>query len=147
MSYTYSFTVGSYTAPDLSSSLDNAYLIGPSFPLQFYPNGDILLDTDESVLNSDIRLSAFVRPYGIPLFPLGVGIEDFAFDQLDEVIRAELEIHVSDGVSSSVDGIVIDRSFYFEESENSLKVIVPYVNTRINKNQSSVIVTERHKVG
>lgn len=147
MSYTYTFTVGGSVVTELEDLLENSYLVGPAFPLQFYPNGDMLLDTNENVLNSDIRLATFVRPYGIPLFPLGVGVEEFAFDNLDEVLMTELEIHVSDGVSNSVDGVLVQGSFQFEEDENTLKFVVPYMNTRINKIQSSVIVTQRHKVG
>lgn len=129
-----------------SSRINSAYLVGIAFPLQFDRGSDIVLNVDESVLNDDIQLATFIRPYGIPLYPLGVGAEEFVFDPLDDVLETELEVHISDGLSESVDGIVVEGSFSFKEDENTLEVVVPYLNVRTRKNQQSVLAIPRAKV-
>jgi hypothetical protein len=130
----------------MSNGTDNAERVSFDFPLQFEVNGDARLSVDEKATNDTIQLAVFIRPYGIPLFPLGVGVKDYAFDPNDEVLQAELEIHITDGLSESVDGIQVGSPFTFAEDENELSVAVPYLNTRTLQNSRSVISIPRHKV-
>lgn len=145
MSYTYTFTIAE-EAPSVAERVETADRISFDFPLQFEANGDARLTVDEKALNDNIQIAVFIRPYGIPLFPLGVGVEDYCFDPNDEVLQAELETHITDGLSESVDGIQVDSQFVFTEDENELKVAVPYLNTRTLQNSRSVISIPRHKV-
>lgn len=146
MSYVYSFFVSDAAAARQVARVQSAYLVSFDFPLQFESDGDARLTVDEKALNDTIQLAVFIRPYGIPLYPLGIGVEDYSFDPNDQVLQAQLEVHITDGLSESVEGIQVQKVFQFDEDENKLSVAVPYLNTRTLKNSRSVISIPRQKV-
>lgn len=128
------------------SILEDATLVTFDFPLQFEDNGNAKLTVDEKALNDNIKLAVFIKPLGVPLYPLGVGVQDYAFDPNDEILQAELAVHITDGLSESVDGIKVNPDFAFDEQEDTLNVAVPYVNTKTRKSFQTVISIPRHKV-
>jgi hypothetical protein len=116
------------------------------FPLQFTLDGNAQLTSEDKGINDSIRLVSFLRPYGIPLYPLGIGVQYYVFDPNDYVLQGELQVHIADGLGEAIDNIKVEDFFAFEEDENSLRVTVPYINTRTMKNGMSVIAIPKQEV-
>lgn len=129
-------------------SLEGHYLTTFDFPLRFQPSCDIVKTHDEKALNDNIQISVFVRKYGIPLFPLGVGVEEFCFEPMDIPTKAALSMHLRDGIDLGVDGLKVngDITFIEDPTQNKLSIAVPYLNTKVSKNQQSVISAPKTKV-
>jgi hypothetical protein len=149
--YSYSFETQEAPPPvypDRIPEEGEHYLISFDFPLRFKSNCDIVRCYDEKALNDDVKLSVFIRKYGIPLFPLGVGVEEFCFEPMDIPTQAALSMHLRDGVDLGVDGLKVNGDITFVEhpTQNKLSIAVPYLNTRIGKNQQSVISAPKTKV-
>jgi hypothetical protein len=68
------------------------------------------------------------------------------FDPNDYVLQGELQVHIADGLGEAIDNIKVEDFFAFEEDENSLRVTVPYINTRTMKNGMSVIAIPKQEV-
>jgi len=133
-------TLGTIHTPTSIPEEDSKHwLMSVDFPLRFGSDCDVSLTTDDAAVNDTMKLVTFVRKHGVPLLPLGFGVDQFVFELNDIVLQTVIEIDLSENLNSGVDGIMVAPNFDFEADESSLKVGIPYMNTKVRKDKYSVI--------
>jgi len=118
-----------------------------SLPLRFMHDGDVVRVTRDVGIDDDLKMSTFVRRYGIPLFEFGAGIEELLFEPLD----LGTEAYAADRlVASALRGtdkvVVLEEQIQFSEEENILKIIMPYINVETGHESSVILSFPRSKV-
>lgn len=124
-----------------------SYLRAIDFPVRFIENGNIVLTTDQKAINDTLKNTVFVRKNGIPLFPLGIGVQDISFDPADIVTRVWLSTKIRDGIIAGVT-TVDPGDVVIEEPlgrESTLIVGVPYRNKITNERQTVLVPVEKVK--
>jgi hypothetical protein len=130
------------TAAELDAEL---YLQEIAFPLRFTEKGDVVLINNDGAVNDSIKLAAFVRKNGIPLMPLGAGMDEFPFDPLDFPFKAFMGYRLKSSIELGVKGIRVDNNLTFTESESNVKVAVRYLNERTSEVQSAILAVPRFR--
>ena len=140
---------GSETSvPTPGNADENAKAI--AFPMQFTERGDVNIVNDEVALNDDVKLAIFIREGGIPLFPFGVGIDDFIFDVLTRSEQIFLTDRIAESVRRGVRTARVDESAvqYDEtelESKHKTAVSVPYKNLKTNEDNVALLSVKRQR--
>lgn len=120
---------------------DRIYIENIDFPYRYKTtgNGDVIIANNDKVISDSIKLAVFIRKNGIPLSPLGAGVDEIVFDQLDISTRAFIEAKIQEAIDLGVESVDVARDLFFEEreDENKLEVTVPYLNRRTEETQST----------
>jgi len=124
------------------------YLQNFAFPMRFERDCDIVKTTDEQVLNDNIKITTFVRENGVFLLPLGIGVEDFAFEPLDAPLVALLSTKIQDGLHLGVDGVIVGDGMVFDDetNENKISIAIPYVNTKTREQRRALVSVPRQRI-
>lgn len=128
--------------------MSTCYVTGWAYPIRFTSTGDITTEDNEAVINNNVILSVFVRENNIPLMPLGVGIDDFIFEPADAAMEAELSFRIKDAVDAGVSGVSVDHDniTLYDDDDNQVRIVVPYLSMLISKSFQTVIAINRHNV-
>lgn len=121
---------------------------GVGLPIRFEGNGDIVLDQDETLTYNNIRMALFIQENGVPLFPIGSGLEAEVFDPNDQVQSNILSIRLQQAIILGVDNITADEeNFIFSRDGDSLNIIIPYIDQRTQQSQTALLVfSEKQRV-
>lgn len=122
------------------------YTAGIALPLRFLDNCDLDIAEDDNLIHDNILLAVFIRRNGIPLIPLGAGIEDFVFDPLDAAIEAFLSFRLYDTIFYGVANVQPSLDMVFTEGESELKVVVPYVNSKTRNISTTILAVPRQRL-
>ncbi len=121
-----------------------------AFPFQFTAGGDVKVVPEEVGVNNDVQMSVFIREGGIPLFPIGVGIEDFVFDFLDFPDQVFLADRIAESIRLGVPfARVMEEQVQFDDSDierNKMKVVVPYSNLKTGKDEVAILAVPRQRI-
>lgn len=132
--------------PSTEAELDqDVYLQEIAFPLRFTENGDVVLTNNDAAINDSIKLSAFVQTNGIPLMPLGAGMNMLPFDPLDTPFKAFLGFRLKTAIELGIEGVNVDHNLVFVELENKVDVAVRYLNERTSEVQSAILAVPRFR--
>lgn len=138
MSHSWTFLIATAEPALLNKPL---YLENIDFPYRYDSkgNGNVVLSDDDKILSDSIKQAVFIRKHGIPLSPIGAGMDEIPFDQLDIPTRSFIEARIQEAVDEGVDGVDVARDMFFEEDPDSnlLSVTVPYLNRHIDESQST----------
>jgi hypothetical protein len=124
---------------------NNNYLVAIDFPVRFSETGNIELSVDDKAINDTMKTTMFVRKNGIPLFPLGIGVQDMPFDPADEATKAWLTTRTRDGLLAGVETIM-PTDVGAEElvgKQNTLSLTVFYINRVTSERRSVIIPTDK----
>jgi len=118
-----------------------------AFPLRFKDDCDAELIPDEVSKNETIKNTILVNKHGIPLVPLGVGIDEHVFEPLDQNIQAYLTYKIRDGMDTGVDQIKATTNIAFDEDDdnNKLSIKAAYLDTKTGRRKMSVVSIPRQK--
>jgi hypothetical protein len=123
--------------------MSNTYIENFSFPLRFTVNCNIELTTNEEVLRDNINIALFVNENGVPLIPLGLGLDKFVFDPNDEILKDFLEIRIRDSINEDVTGVFVRDNMISINDENTFRIFVSYINEFITKDETLIIPTNK----
>lgn len=126
----------------------NAFAI--AFPLQFGPDADVALVPEEVGVNDDIRTVVFIREGGVPLFPFGVGMDDFVFDILDFPDQVFLADRIAESARLGIPYVrVLEEQIQFDNSQkeqNKTRVYIPYSNLKTGKDNVALLSVPRQRI-
>jgi hypothetical protein len=119
------------------------YIENISFPIRFTSNCDVELSNNEETLKDNINVTLFVNENGIPLIPLGLGLDKFVFDPNDDVLKDYLEIRIRDSINDDVAGVSVREDMVSINDENTFRIFVHYLNEYITKDETLIIPTDK----
>jgi len=119
------------------------YIENISFPIRFTSNCNVKFSDNEELLKDNINLTLFINENGVPLIPLGLGIERFVFDPNDDVLKDFLEIRIRDSINEDVAGVFVRDDMIHINDENTFRIFVRYVNELISKDETLIIPTDK----
>jgi hypothetical protein len=85
----------------------------------------------------------FVNENGIPLIPLGLGLDKFVFDPNDDVLKDYLELRIRDSINDDVAGVSVREDMVSINDENTFRIFVHYLNEYITKDETLIIPTDK----
>lgn len=119
-----------------------------AFPFQFTDKSDLAEVPNEVAVNNDIKSVVFISKFGLALFPLGVGIESFIFDPLDQGDQVFLSDQIEEAVIKGVpfarvsqDNIQYNDSQ--KESLHKVSIAIPYFNLKTGKDSLALLSVPR----
>lgn len=105
-----------------------------SFPLRFDRNSDLAVVNRNTSIIDELRVVSFTNGRGIPLYPLGVGVDDYVFDPNDTPTQVYLAARITDEVSRHIPIVsVSEEGIQFFVEENNLSLSIPFVNHKTSK--------------
>jgi hypothetical protein len=119
------------------------YIENISFPIRFTSNCDVELSNNEEALKDNINVTLFVNENGIPLIPLGLGLDKFVFDPNDDVLKDYLELRIRDSINDDVAGVSVREDMVSINDENTFRIFVHYLNEYITKDETLIIPTDK----
>lgn len=119
------------------------YIENISFPIRFTSNCDVELSNNEETLKDNINVTLFVNENGIPLIPLGLGLDKFVFDPNDDVLKDYLELRIRDSINDDVAGVSVREDMVSINDENTFRIFVHYLNEYITKDETLIIPTDK----
>lgn len=134
------------TTPLTDAEIDkDVYTQEFAFPFRFTERGDVVLASNDVAINDSIKLAAFVRKNGIPLLPLGAGMDEFPFDPLDTPFRSFMGFRLKAAIELGVLGVKVDNNLTFDEQDTKVNVAVRYLNERTDEVQSAILAVPRFR--
>ena len=117
------------------------------FPLRFSEIGDVILTSEESSINDDLKTSTCITENGLPMNPFGAGIGENVFEQMDFGTEVYLAGKISEAAMKGNDNVVVaEETIQFQESENgALTVSIPYINVKTGNDSLALLTIQKQK--
>lgn len=110
-------------------NVDVNYAINISFPFRWNDDGDLFLDTDNTVIDQSITLISFTLKGTFPLHPdYGSRVLNAIFDPIDTFSRRLIDSAFRSAIETQEPRVKLAANFQFDDqpSMNSRLVIIPY---------------------
>ena len=107
-----------------------------SFPLRFKDDCKIVTIPELPYIDDILKLTIFMRRNGIPLIPLGVGIEESVFELEGTPLEALLSYLIQDGINFGVSNVYVSGdTITFVVGDDKVSVTVPYKYLKTGKDK------------